>query len=89
MYTLFLLYLKCFVQKQDLIINSLGWQPDTGDAALLTGGSGRLNRLSSTVLYPVDYILVDTSPRVGEYHSKWVPNSKGTGAKISVLVTIL
>ena len=44
--------MNCFVQKQDLIVNSLGWQPDTGDAALLTGGSGRNNRVSSTVLYP-------------------------------------
>ena len=46
--------MNCFVQKQDLIVNSLGWQPDTGDAALLTGGSGRLHRVSSTVLYPED-----------------------------------
>ena len=41
-----------FVQKQDLIVNSLDWwQPETGDAALLTGGNDG-SRLSSTVLYP-------------------------------------
>ena len=45
--------MNCFVQKQDLIVNSLVWQPDTGDAALLTGGSdGAWSYLSSTVLYP-------------------------------------
>ena len=43
--------MNCFVQKQDLIVNSLVWQPDTGDAALLTGGFDG-SRLSSTVLYP-------------------------------------
>ena len=43
---------NCFVQKPDLIVNSLGvWQPDTGDAALLTGGYDG-SRLSSIVLYP-------------------------------------
>ena len=43
-----------FVEKQDLIVNSLDsdwWQPEIGDAALLTGGYVG-SRLSSTVLYP-------------------------------------
>ena len=78
--------MNCFVQKQDLIVNSLGvdwnpfgWKPDTGDAALLTGGHDASNRLSSTVLYPegcsvpsideargehVTFLTSDTRPRI-------------------------
>ena len=32
--------------------NPFGWKPDTGDAALLTGGLADHSRLNSTVLYP-------------------------------------